>query len=321
VITLDSNVQVPADELARFEQLIRTQPEYLDPDFVKTSYSGRCMELVDDPYAVQLVELISEAIRNKKAFSVTRWGDGEMNLLTFGLYPGFDNLDRYSVQRIVGLQRDRFRVDDTWSERLREMMNASLTGSDIAGVLGLWRPRHLGLEDFIGRFRRDHRGFGGYWRGVQHMVRLAHESVFENKVVGSAHLYLAMVKHIQDLVRDAGTVFLLNDHADTGELFRRHFRAVDFEVLRFGTIDRLRQRMHRSEPEFLWSMRRMLPSEMTGTLTLVGAGPWAEIYCHWIKERGGVAVDVGSGLDLLRGQVTRGIHKRLGLDNDNPYRL
>jgi hypothetical protein len=43
----------------------------------------------------------------------------------------------------------------------------------------------------------------------------------------------------------------------------------------------------------------------------VGAGPWAKIYCGWIKRRGGVAVDLGSGFDLLEGKLTRSIHKEL----------
>ena len=38
-----------------------------------------------------------------------------------------------------------------------------------------------------------------------------------------------------------------------------------------------------------------------GALFLVGAGICGKIYCHWIKERGGVAVDVGSMFDSWAG--------------------
>jgi hypothetical protein len=41
---------------------------------------------------------------------------------------------------------------------------------------------------------------------------------------------------------------------------------------------------------------------MAGTLCLVGAGMWAELYWTWIRRRGGVAVDIGSGMVLLAGQ-------------------
>lgn len=60
---------------------------------------------------------------------------------------------------------------------------------------------------------------------------------------------------------------------------------------------------------------------MRGALCLVGAGFWSEIYCAWIKQRGGVAVDIGSGFNLLDGGAPRPIHKALGLNQNNPFAL
>jgi hypothetical protein len=74
-------------------------------------------------------------------------------------------------------------------------------------------------------------------------------------------------------------------------------------------------------PHFLSDVASALPHDLHGCLCLVGAGPWAEIYCAWIKQRGGVAVDIGSGFDLLDGTITRPIHRVLGLGELNPYAL
>ena len=73
-------------------------------------------------------------------------------------------------------------------------------------------------------------------------------------------------------------------------------------------------------PDFLSTVASELPRDMRGACCLAGAGPWAEIYCSWIKQRG-VAVDLGSGFDLLAGQATRPGHRRLGWDKANPYAL
>ena len=54
-----------------------------------------------------------------------------------------------------------------------------------------------------------------------------------------------------------------------------------------------------------------LDRSLAGTLVLVGAGPWSEFHCTWVKERGGVAVDFGSGFDLLAGAATRPIHHKI----------
>ena len=40
-----------------------------------------------------------------------------------------------------------------------------------------------------------------------------------------------------------------------------------------------------------------VPSPGGGALFLVGAGAFGKIYCQWIKERGGIAIDIGSIFD------------------------
>jgi len=47
-------------------------------------------------------------------------------------------------------------------------------------------------------------------------------------------------------------------------------------------------------------------------LFLVGAGGLGKIYCSWIKERGGIALDIGSIFDGWDGLVTRSYLKNIG---------
>lgn len=76
-----------------------------------------------------------------------------------------------------------------------------------------------------------------------------------------------------------------------------------------------------SSASFFWETAGELPQDLRGCCCLVGAGPWAEIYCTWIKQRGGVGIDIGSGFDLLDGVALRPVHRRIGLDKVNQYAL
>lgn len=42
-----------------------------------------------------------------------------------------------------------------------------------------------------------------------------------------------------------------------------------------------------------------------GTLVLVGAGIPGKVYCQWIKEMGGIAIDIGAVLDVWVGKASR----------------
>jgi hypothetical protein len=58
-------------------------------------------------------------------------------------------------------------------------------------------------------------------------------------------------------------------------------------------------------PERFNELRRALKVPFHGAPFLIGAGLFGKTYCKWIKERGGIALDVGSLLDGWAGLSTR----------------
>jgi hypothetical protein len=50
-----------------------------------------------------------------------------------------------------------------------------------------------------------------------------------------------------------------------------------------------------------------------GNVFLVGAGGLGKVYCNWIKQRGGVAIDMGSILDGWAGLITRSYLKEMNI--------
>lgn len=67
-------------------------------------------------------------------------------------------------------------------------------------------------------------------------------------------------------------------------------------------------------------MDRVCPE---GDICLVGAGVIGKIYCNWFKERGGIAMDIGSIADEWAGAVTRGPERGLDkiLEDGKGYKL
>ena len=54
-------------------------------------------------------------------------------------------------------------------------------------------------------------------------------------------------------------------------------------------------------PDGYYELRDTLQVPFPGALFLVGAGAFGKIYCQWIKELGGVAIDIGSLFDSWAG--------------------
>lgn len=129
-----------------------------------------------------------------------------------------------------------------------------------------------------------------------------------------------MLEHLDRIFAAAKSVLLITSYAAASELLKDRFPQKAIETILIGQ-PRDEQTPLQDAPRFLQSVAEALPDDLSGWCCLVGAGIWAEIYCTWIKQRGGVAVDIGSGFDLLCGETSRPVHRALGLDDLNPYAL
>jgi hypothetical protein len=58
-------------------------------------------------------------------------------------------------------------------------------------------------------------------------------------------------------------------------------------------------------PDRFEALRREIDVPFRGAVFIVGAGGPGKVYCDWIKQRGGIALDVGSVLDAWDGTVSR----------------
>ena len=254
-----------------------------------------------------------------RRYSVIRLGDGEMDLLSFGAYPDTPTINRCSASATIRRHGGSCGDDELWVSVLREMMMSAVLQADVVGVLGLWRPRPMGdVEQYIKRLRSQVRGYSGYWRGIDYMLRIARAGGLRNKTLASAHLYFGLLPHLEEILADAERILLITDRASVAEGLRRKHPGRDIQYI---SAAKPADNRPTEGPRFLQETAAQLPRDLRGCCGLVGAGPWAEVYCTWIKQRGGVGLDLGSGFDLLAGTVSRPIHRHLELQVANPYAL
>lgn len=64
-------------------------------------------------------------------------------------------------------------------------------------------------------------------------------------------------------------------------------------------------------PDFHARLRSRLTVRERGEVFLVGAGLFGKDLCIRVRDRGGIALDLGSALDSIAGKLTRGPHRRV----------
>ena len=307
-ISLDT---VPQIEIDRFWNQVNNRPEYFDPDYVVRAYRKSGLEVMPEPFDVTLIEPIIRALQNKTPFSVVRIGEGEANVLSWRAYVGMLNLDRHSIIINANWLEDTFRITDVWLSVMRDMMMNSVLEADMIGCRSLTNTiQHFrSAEDLKERTRNDLRGAVGIFRAVDYMLHLAKKKYLNGKFICSAHLYFNILEHLKILFQYSTQIICISPEIEIIEKMREKYPRNQFVHIEIGKQHP--DGRNRSEPSFLVEVESKLQTDLQGILCLIGAGIWAEPYCTWVKRRGGVAVDIGSGFDLLAGRNTRPVHQEV----------
>ncbi len=310
-------MSIPQKEIDIVLSSIHRHPEYLDTAFIHKAYSAFKLNIFPNPFSRDIVDIAIDALKNKTALSIIRIGDGEANILTYSKYPDTPELNQTASKQIIAMQQDSFLVNKYWMLYLQEMMIGAILQADIIGVIGLWRPRKPTTNIIAEAFIKDHRGISGHWRAIDYLLKLASQDYLKQKTIASAHLYFSVLENLSDLARSAKNILIISNRKTILGQLKKRYPNFQIDHINIGCDREETQR----EPRFLFSLHEKLPTDMSACLCLIGAGPWSEIYCSWVKQRGGVAIDIGSGFDLLDGETTRPVHNMLSLNQTNTYAL
>ena len=314
-MTRFSHPYIPVEELDFIRSQINDNPDLFDRKRIISSYVAEGLEVISDPFDHKIIRPLILALEANAPYSHIRIGDGEISFLVFGKEPETPNLDRFALERSMMNFEDQFQLSESWAVKLRIQMEVAIQTADAVGVRGLWWPQevelpaHVAQASLIQRLGEDLRGMSGVWRSTKHMLDLAKVGGLDGKLVCSAHSYFGLVKSIANLVNVAECTICLTNRSNAVARLRSQFPEKSIHHIKLSADFRPPEQWP-SEPDFLYHVKSQLPHDLTGHLVLVGAGAWAEFYCSWIKERGGVGVDIGSGFDLLQGMVTRPVHRQ-----------
>jgi hypothetical protein len=262
-----------------------------------------------------IVDLIITALGPGNPLSIVRVGNGEGNavsmtkqerapLLRETFFVEFNSQNGISVPDvdaiafcsevraallaadIIGFRS--FRFDESG------MITGAIERGDAYAALGILYAREF-LQDGLD---------SGYWR---------------KEVLTTAWLHLDVAPRLDHLLNAAAAVVVITGRAELEGQFvarlgsrLREFIAVP--VQGFRPPDALNSHFCHAYPK----VRRLLKEmDLRGTLPLVGAGLFGKVYCHDVRESGGVALDLGSAFDVMAGLTTRPIHAHYDL---NPMR-
>lgn len=218
------------------------------------------------------------AIENRQGFALIRLGDGEGRLLGYPRRTDWTELAHSSLSIWFG-------ADYSVSQQDVAVIAAELrTAIQAADIVGL--PRQWQIDTMP------------EWRRVIEVC--ADQDLVSPRaaVVDTAiHQYLHFARAYQALLMNRGHVGLVT------------CRDIAKKIAALFSIGQVDQYLVPAEAEFPGSYQgRHFPDRFDelrshirvpepGTVFLVGAGALGKIYCHWIKQRGGVAIDIGSVFD------------------------
>jgi hypothetical protein len=302
-MSLDADLACLADEL-------QSNRRVYDIEWFRSALCRKGHKVIADPAANDLIFLIQQALNEQRPYSVIRLGDGEANLVTYaGAQGATPHLDWQAATQIVESQADRFVPSHELLLALRSSLEQSVLAADIVGVLGLWTQIPVTVETVLTKLPFDPRGISGQIRARYLALELP-DLLPQSAVFASAHLYVGVLLNLDRLLTAAKRVVCITGRDAAVANLRSRRPDIAIEHIAVGS-DPIRDENVPATPRFLHRIRDALPGNAQGVLHLVGSGPWSEIYCHWIKERGGVGVDLGSGFDLLAGISTRPVHRHL----------
>jgi hypothetical protein len=200
--------------------------------------------------------------------------------------------DAYTIS--VGVRHSVLNADVIGS-RLKEDSTADLSGLLSHGQIGV-ALGILGAREFV--FRQLRSGF------------------FTGKALTSKLVYHTLIPYLPDLISAAQSVIVITGHHKLRSAFEtragaklRFFLSIPPDCQRHAATEALHY------DQVYKSVLETLATNLRGTLVLVGGGLLGKIYCHAAKASGAVAVDLGSGFDLLAGVKTRPAHMRVDVDS------
>jgi tetratricopeptide (TPR) repeat protein len=254
--------------------------------------------------ALEVALRIIDAADEKRPFSLVRLGDGEGAML-----PYRPELLSFQAMDIAENSKTWWGQDGSPTAGLAGELATAIGAADVVGIPDLDRATRIFYQTARTAFLANGRNMRGLLAAADFAAFNCSSAVWTTCHV---HQSLAFWGLWDVILPRLGRLDLVTCHAQLGEVLARTH---GIDVGRTHRIPPERKYAaafadgtgEQHFPTVFEQLRGVLPQATPGRVVLVSAGVLGKIYCHWIKQAGGIAIDIGSAADHWCGYGTRGI--------------
>ena len=257
-------------------------------------------------------ELAVDALRRRRPFSLIRIGDGEGNILG-AFEPDFRPARDHSTRDILGMMFATADFPLGELSLMRRDMIDGLINADVLGVSDWFRVGRLEVLRRSTDGRADIRGYMGSYESILQVSEQLRQSTRRPPLVVSNHVHRHMMESYGAVVAAADEVILVGPY-DLASSFRGVFggRRVQTRII----PNQASSTPGEGAKWYPETYQRLLSDLEAGpgVLVLVAAGLLGKALCRHAQSQGGVAIDVGSVVDVWHGKAVRNYHDRAFVD-------
>lgn len=265
--------------------------------------------------AIKVIDRILEHWNERRPFSLIRLGDGEGNFLPYpSAWSHFADLDRLSVQYLWWGERRLAPEDEA---QISALLCRAIRHADVVGVPDISRlcfGMPLPAPESLYQSWHDYRGILAILDQLDSETATGNGPLFRpSQMISSCNLHIDLASWglYDRLFASIRQVSVISCHDALPAKLAERF---GLSVSRFVRIPHERKFGEAfgygddgdHYPDTFRRLRRDLNAE-PGEVFLVAAGILGKIYCDWIRDAGGLALDLGSVVDGWCGFNTRAL--------------
>lgn len=254
----------------------------------------------------EVARLIRQAIETETPYSTVRVGDGTGNFLGYG-DPVFAGLKAYSQQAILQMTFGTSDFSETEVGRIREGLISGILTADILGVSDLFRLGRLKTIDEEAREDVDLRGFSGSRESYVAVRNLLIERDIRPPVLVTNHFHRFLAPYTDNILSGLQSICVIGPYKLEAQLSERY----GIERVKTHLIPNQNSSSGEGSrwfPDHFDTLCQAIDPQRDGQVYLVAAGLLAKPMSALIKARGGIALDIGSMIDVWAGRSVRKYH-------------
>lgn len=256
-------------------------------------------------------ELISR-IKSKKPFSLIRLGDGEGDLLFWLKHKdNYPHLAALSTLKILTIMFGKKAPTPHQWDNFVHYLDLAINESDIIGIPN-YQQTSLALEKLKSNdsLSFDFRGNTGIV-AVRDYLSTKNDQFYQDKIICNWHVHHSLLAFMSTIIVYADKVSAISCYPNILEVLQENFNITKGQLI---SIPPQASNIKNSPDEFHYPERftdindylKKTDSVEEGELFLVAAGLLGKYYCGLIKQQGGMAIDIGSIMDVWMGYGVRG---------------